>query len=478
MYCLVALVVSVNAQVIRQDAFPTETLVARIDSAVIDSMMLELLHKQAVEIAHRNDSIYKWRLENDTTTLDIKYLEEYGSPFHIGFRDSLMAAADRTEQRYYLHSCGLAYQPLAWTKHYGRCGISSSNAWSNLRQNPQSLFALLVNPSFDLRETNSQVTEYPNSITRVGGMFLLKPQTIVSQPFDDDMTIATIEPEKSLLPPSVEKGKKLAVNGVRNKWYKEMTIMLQLTQNYLTKNWYAGGSSSLSTLGILTGKLDYNDFNKITWENTLEWSEGATMTPSDTIRKINMTEDMLKVYSKFNFKAYNKIYYSMSGEFITQFFDTYKEAKSTTLVTTTFSPIRVNLNVGMDFKPVKGLSIAVSPLSFKYVYVSDTTRIKQTDFSVPVGANSLKELGSSLRVEYSYKPVREFSLDSKLYFYTNYSKVEFDMEIIANLIFSQYFSARVSLHPRYDNTVVLSGDERAKFQFKEFVSVGFTHRFR
>ena len=309
-------------------------------------------------------------------------------------------------------------------------------------------------------------------------MLLPKPKTIFDELVDKNLTVSTIEPEKSLVPPTVDKGKKLALQGVKNKWYKEMTVMLQITQNYLTKNWYAGGSSSFSALGILTGKLDYNDFKKITWENTLEWREGATMTPSDTLRKINMTEDMLKLYSKFNYKAYSKIYYSVSGEFITQFFDTYKEAKSTTLVTTTFSPIRINLNAGMDFKPVKGLSIAVSPLSFKYVYVSDTTRIKQTDFSVPVGKKSLKEFGSSLRVEYSYKPVREFSLDSKLYFYTNYKKVEFDLEIIANLIFSQYFSARVSLHPRYDNTVILSGDERAKMQFKEFLSVGFSHRFR
>ena len=432
---------------IHVDTLSRADLNAQMDSAHVEDMLFKLLHKQALELAKREDSIMCWRLENDTTSV---------APFHIGYRDSILMSAERTEQRFFLKRYGLANQPAAWTKHY----VFSAEK-----------------PNDGLTLKNKAGSK--SRIAKSGGMLLVIPRSIAQEPVNAEMTIAVIEPERSLVSgEKFGKNKKLAVKGYQRKWYKELTIMLQLTQNYLTKNWYTGGSSSFSTLGIISGKLEYNDLKKITWENTLEWRSGAAMNDADTLRKISTNEDVFKLYSKFNYKAVSKLYYSASAEFVTQFFDNYKDINSNVLVTTFFSPVRFNLNAGIDYKPVKGLSIALSPMSFKFVYVSDTLRIKQTDFSIPVGQKSLKEIGSSLRIEYSYKPVREFALDTKMYLYTNYKKVEFDLEVVANLIISRYFSTRISLHPRYDNTVILTGDEHAKLQFKEFVSVGFTHRFK
>ncbi len=413
----------------------------------IDLLMLDIMQQQAILEQQRKDSIRRYRLDNDTTGLH---------PFKLGYRDSILLSVDRVELFHYLRLNGLSGNPVLWTKHFG-------------------------SPDFTFRNDTSFADVLPDDLRlrKIGGVMVLIPPTISeSVDVSGAYTTAMIETDKSWLDTSNDaKQLKLKVKPVLKNWYKEATILLQVTQNYVSPNWYTGGSSSFAVLGIISGKLDYNDFDRITWENTLEWREGASTAISDTLRKVNMTEDMFRIYSKFNCKAYSKIYYSISAELQTQFIDTYKE-NTMTLVSSLLSPLRLNLNGGIDFKPVKGLSIAVSPLSFKFVYVNDTLRIKQTDFSVSPGRKSLSEIGSSVRVEYSYKPVREFSLDSKLYFYTNYKKVEFDLEVVANLIFSRYFSARVSLHPRYDNTVILAGDEKAKFQFKELVSVGFSHRFK
>ena len=112
------------------------------------------------------------------------------------------------------------------------------------------------------------------------------------------------------------------------------------------------------------------------------------------------------------------------------------------------------------------------------VHVGDTVNMKQTDYSIPVGQKTLNDVGSSVRVEYVWKPVREIALETKFYMYTNYKKVELDLEVNCDFIINRFFSARVMLHPRYDNTVIYTGDEKAKMQFRELLSIGFAHKFR
>ncbi len=198
----------------------------------------------------------------------------------------------------------------------------------------------------------------------------------------------------------------------------------------------------------------------------------------DSLRKVNTTDDLFRLYSKANYKAVGtKLFYSFSAEFETRLLNTYK-ANTHDKKSAPFSPIRLNLALGLDYKPVKGLSLSFSPLAYKLVHVNDTVNMKQTDYGVKSGKKTLSELGSSLRVEYVWKPVREVSLETKFYMYSNYKKIELDLEVNCDFIINRFFSARVMLHPRYDNTVIYTGDEKAKIQFRELLSIGFAHKFR
>lgn len=268
-----------------------------------------------------------------------------------------------------------------------------------------------------------------------------------------------------------------AIREMRTPWRREAKIMVQLTQNYVSPNWYQGGSSSFAVLSIFKGTAGYYT-ERFTWENTGEWRAGGSTVSGDSLRKINTTDDLFRIYSKANYRAVtNKLYYSFSAEFETRLFNTYKantrEKKSAPL-----SPLRVNLALGLDYKPVPGLSISFSPLAYKMVHVGDTLNMKQTDYSIPVGQKTLNDLGSSLRLEYVWKPVREIALEGKFYMYTNYRRVELDLELDCDFIINRFFSARIMLHPRYDNTVIYMDDERAKIQFRELLSIGFAHKFR
>jgi hypothetical protein len=113
-----------------------------------------------------------------------------------------------------------------------------------------------------------------------------------------------------------------------------------------------------------------------------------------------------------------------------------------------------------------------------YANIADANRINVTEYGIEEGKNILNEIGSALRVEWKWKPLREIHLDTKFYFFTNYKQIETELEINVDFIINRYLSAKLMLHPRYDGTVEQVTDHRSQIQFKELISVGFAHTFR
>ena len=266
-----------------------------------------------------------------------------------------------------------------------------------------------------------------------------------------------------------------AIRDMKTPWRKEATLMVQVTQNYVTPNWYQGGSSSFAGLLIAKGQIGYYT-ERFTWENTGEWRAGASTVSADSLHKVNTTDDLLRLYSKANLRIAPKIFTSVSAEIETRLLPTYK-SNSMELKSGPFSPFRFNAALGLDFKPVANLSISVSPLSYKVIHIMDTARVKGTDYGLETGQRTQHNVGSSVRVEYLWKPVREVALETKFYAYTNYRHVELDLEVNCDFIINRWLSARLTLHPRYDTSVIMEGDTHAKIQFRELLSLGFAHKF-
>ena len=266
-----------------------------------------------------------------------------------------------------------------------------------------------------------------------------------------------------------------AIRNMRSPWRRELTLMAQITQNYVTSNWYQGGSSSFAGLGIAKGQISYIQ-ERFTWENFGEWRMGGSTVSADSLHKVNTTDDLFRIYSKANLRIVPKIFASISVEFETRLLPTYK-SNSNELKSAPFSPLRFNGAFGVDFKPVPRLSISISPISYKMVYVGDTVRVKATEYGLNEGQQIQHNVGSSMRVEYVWKPVREFALETKFFAYTNYHHVELDLEVNLDFIVNRWLSARLMLHPRYDSSVVMEGDTHAKLQFRELLSIGFAHKF-
>lgn len=287
-----------------------------------------------------------------------------------------------------------------------------------------------------------------------------------------------IEVEKSWIKDAEEDRNDVlrAIRDLHSPWRREAVVMLQVTQNYVTNNWYQGGSSSFAGLGTAKGQISYIS-DQFTWENTGEWRIGGTTIANDSLHKVNTTDDMFRVYTKANLRIIPKLFASVSGELETRLLPTYR-SNSNELKSGPFSPVRFNAAVGIDWKPVKGLSLSVSPLSYKVIHIRDTARVRVTDYGLKEGQQTQHNIGSSVRLEYTWKPVREVELEMRFFTYTNYKDVEIDLEVNCDFIINRFLSARLQLHPRYDSSVIMKGDKHAKLQFRELLSIGFAHKFR
>lgn len=259
-------------------------------------------------------------------------------------------------------------------------------------------------------------------------------------------------------------------------WTKKANAILQFSQNYISQNWHRGGNSNLAFLKILSGELNYDNLKKTRWENRIEWRSGFSSVEGDTLRKILINDDLLRYITKFGIKAKGNWYYSATADVSTQLYNNYKGINSTVMKARFLTPVRATLGVGMDYQYQKIFSMMVAPITLKYIYLNDTVRVNPNLFGLKKGENQLRQIGSSFRAQLKYFPISTWSIDSKLTFYTNYKKVEIDWEIVNNFIINRYMTTRLLLNPRYDNTVILKGGERAEIQFKELLSVGFSFR--
>lgn len=269
-----------------------------------------------------------------------------------------------------------------------------------------------------------------------------------------------------------------ALRDMNSPWRRQANLSLQLTQNYATENWHQGAANAFAMLWAAKAFANYNKGN-LSWENNAEWRVGVSTVSGDTLRRMNTTDDIFQIYSKFGYQVHKHWYVSMFADFRTNFFPNFQK-NSNHLNTTFLTPIRYNMGLGIDYKPLKGLSVNISPVTYKLTYAlnTDVERIDVNELGIETGSNMLNEVGSSVRVEWKWRPLREIELETKFYFFTNYKKVETELEIDVDFYINKYMSAKILLHPRYDGTVESTTDYKSRLQFKELISVGFAHTFR
>ena len=251
---------------------------------------------------------------------------------------------------------------------------------------------------------------------------------------------------------------------------------LQITQNYISTNWYKGGESANSLLAGFKVFANYNDREKLQFETMAEARFGFNTVSSDTVRKYRINTDLIRLTSKLGIQAAKKWYYTLAAEVNTQFAPSYKK-NSKDIVSSFLAPMNFIVSLGMDYKFEKRkikLSMMLLPADYNLRYVGNK-RVDETQFGVKENRKVRHDIGSRLKYIMEWKMFSTVTWSSRLEYFTNYKKVEAEWENTFNFILNRYLSTKVFVHTRFDDGIAKK-DGKSYFQLKELLSFGINYK--
>lgn len=263
-----------------------------------------------------------------------------------------------------------------------------------------------------------------------------------------------------------------------NFWKFSGDYYLQFLQNYVSGNWYKGGESSYSMVGALTLEANYNNKQKVKWDNKLELKLGFQTSKSDSLHKLKTSSDLLRYTGKLGLQASKKWYYTFQLLAYTQFMRGYKTNERATL-SDFMSPLNVNASLGMDytvdwFKNRLTGTVHLAPVAYNFKYVDRLGLAPRN--GIPDGHHALHNFGSQFTVDLKWKFSDNISWQTRLYGFTSYKRAELEWENTFTFQFNKYISTKLFVYPRFDDGVRRDLDY-GYWQLNEFVSLGFSYSF-
>lgn len=259
-----------------------------------------------------------------------------------------------------------------------------------------------------------------------------------------------------------------------DKWHYRGFHTLQMMQTALSDNWYKGGENNMniSTDQKIVIKR-YDEKHITSFETTLQLKLSAYYSKVDTVHPMRVNDNTFVLDTKYGYKAWKNWYYSSSLYAKTPIFEYYK-SNSETVRSAFLSPLELNVGIGMDYKfnskdKRVSYSLLLAPVSYNLKYVH-SHQVDETSYGIEKNRRALNKYGSTLTSKLEWRITNDISWSSRLYIFTNYESVSGEFENTFNFAVSRFFSARLYLYPRFDDTV-----KKDHWQMKEEITIGFNY---
>jgi hypothetical protein len=262
-------------------------------------------------------------------------------------------------------------------------------------------------------------------------------------------------------------------------WKTGGVFSLNLTQGSLS-NWAAGGEKfSISVNSLLSAYAFYKK-DKHSWDNLLTWNLGYVKTTSLGTRK---NDDRFEFTSKYGYALTPKLNLSGLFNIRTQFFKgyDYPDADTKIYISNFFAPAYVLLTPGLDYHPVKNLSIFVSPVAARWTIVTVDSLGKR--YGVPEGKNADFQFGAYASISYLANLSKTITYTGKLDLFSNYKHNPQNVDIYMTNLFAAKISKILAV--TYSLTLIYDDDVRqfgangtsAALQVQSLLGVGLLVKF-
>lgn len=309
-------------------------------------------------------------------------------------------------------------------------------------------------------------------------------QTIKASEFGNELPataeIAAPAPQTETVSTAVEAAADtLAITPPRHNWLHTFNVGLQVSQAYVSSNWYQGGNSYFSGLFNFNWNVDLNPeyYPKWLFQSSLEYKLGVNTNPKGSVHKWNTSQDLFQYNLKTGLKAADHWFYSLNLLFNTQFFDAYPDdaPKRTSAF---LSPGTLNIGLGMTYSLAKeklSFTATISPVAYnlKTCIASD---IDHEQFNIKQNRKTRSEIGSSAEANLLWNITNNISWKSRLFLFTDYSYFLADWENTFNFQINKFLSTQIYVHPRFDSSTE-NTTKWHHWMLREVLSFGISYSF-
>jgi hypothetical protein len=258
-------------------------------------------------------------------------------------------------------------------------------------------------------------------------------------------------------------------------WDTGAGIGIDVTQLLQINPRVGAGQNNIGLSGAINIFANYLK-DRVSWDNTASWQFGvqklgAGPLPGGDKVPFQKAIDELRLNSKFGYKTSQTSKFSYAADFAFLSLvapaypggDTYpglllSNVNDTITLARFLSPATVNFSLGIDFKPVKGLSIYYSPIAYKGIYVANDAIAALNVHGNEEGKNTFHNMGSLVRFVYGHKFADErIILASNLSLFSNYlmepQNIDVDWQNQLDLMVVKNLSVTLLLNLFYDHDV-------------------------
>jgi hypothetical protein len=307
-------------------------------------------------------------------------------------------------------------------------------------------------------------------------IFIIFLSLIMTPGFAQDPTVKDLKNEAAK---SISKDPK---DTVQKKWKLGGLFNLNINEGSLS-NWSAGGDKFSFSLNAYLNVFAFYKKNKNSWDNSLDLAYGMVSTTSLGSRKAS---DRIDLLTKYGYALSPKWNAAALFNLRTQFAKGYAYSKTaagldtSSVISNSFAPAYLLLSVGFDYKPNNDLSIFISPLTERWIIVTDKTIAPL--FGIVPGKKAKNELGAFLSMNYSKKLGSSFNYKTKLDLFSNYKQKPQNIDIF----WSNVLTARITKYINFSFNVDMIYDDDTHNvnpvkgpapQWLQLMGIGFAYTF-